>query len=218
MRRQFWHIGSKEGGTDHTTFLRARNEAGWQALIPAGHGSAADRSRRAPGQLRQGEVHSTLLGPSARLQLQVQPRGEHGCGLCRDRDRAQRCVPLKNVGQTRMSNALPLDRIGGSPDCLCNVSHLTWHWSRPGTTYAVPGGLPLSFDAVPQVLAPCTLRCSSPSPVAYCWQSSMCSRNKYPANAAIIVKINDDFEQSCGALFAVWTFTYTFSSSNRYHR
>ena len=44
-----------------------------------------------------------------------------------------------------------------------------------------------------------------------------CSRNKYPANATIIFKINDDFEQSCGALIAVCAFAHALSSSNRYH-
>src|SRR4029453_1820695 len=44
-----------------------------------------------------------------------------------------------------------------------------------------------------------------------------CSRKKYPANATIIFKINDDFEQSCGALFAVCAFAHALSSSNRYH-
>src|SRR5215813_10378335 len=45
----------------------------------------------------------------------------------------------------------------------------------------------------------------------------MCSRNEYPANTTIIFKINDDFEQSCGALFAVCAFAHALSSSNCYH-
>ena len=43
------------------------------------------------------------------------------------------------------------------------------------------------------------------------------SRDKYSTNTAIIFKLNDDFEQSCGALFAVRTFTHALSSSNRYY-